>query len=215
MALLEQPRSLLREGVCLLERRATRYRSDDVDAIRSARLHVAGEPDVVEQLPDQLRDLDRKLEAAVGRIEIEEDEVGTVRLVDARVPRVHVDAVVLHHEEHRLGRVHERKVDEPRATLARPRPELPRRDPVRQVLRRLLLEEHLARDPVRIALHRERPVAQVRNERVCNLLVVREHVALRDPVVRKEDAVGRAQLDSLRFSHSAFLTANTSQSLLK
>ena len=80
---------------------------------------------------DQVRDLDRKLEAAVGRIEIEEDEVGTVRLVDARVPRVHVDAVVLHHEQHCFGRVDERKVDEARAALARMRPELARGDPGR------------------------------------------------------------------------------------
>jgi hypothetical protein len=39
------------------------------------------------------------------------------------------------------------------------RRELSRRDPVGQVLRRLLLEEDLAVDPVRVALHRERPLA--------------------------------------------------------
>src|SRR5262249_7483204 len=85
--------------------------------------------------------------------------------------------------------------------LARPGSKLARRDPVRQVLRRLLLEEDLARDAVRIALHRERPVPQVRDERHRNLLVVREHVSLGDLVVRIEDAVGGAQLDSLRFTH--------------
>src|SRR5262249_42551038 len=97
-------------------------------------------------------------EAAVRRVEVEEDEVGTVWLVDARVPGVHVDAGVLHHEEHRLGRAHEREVDETRAPLARVWRELTRRDPALGGVSRLLLEEDLAVDAVRVALHRERPV---------------------------------------------------------
>ena len=105
VALLEQPRRLLGEVVGLLERRPSRDRRDDVDSVGAARLHVAGQLELVEKLANQVSDLDRELEAIVGRIEVEEDEVRPVRLVDARVPRVHVDAVVLHHEEHRFGRI--------------------------------------------------------------------------------------------------------------
>src|SRR5215208_269518 len=59
-------------------------------------------------------DADREREAAVGWVEVEEHEVRAVRLVDARVPSIHVDAVHLHHPEDRLRRVDEREVDEPR-----------------------------------------------------------------------------------------------------
>ena len=141
---LEQPRRLLRERVRLRERRTPCDRRDDVDAVGAARLHVARQLELVEQLADEVRHLDRELEAVVGRVEVEEHEVRPVRLVDARVPRVHVDAVVLHHEQHRFRRIDEREVDEPRLALPRPRAELARRDPARQVLRRLLLEERLA-----------------------------------------------------------------------
>ena len=133
MPRLEQPRRLLREVVRLLERRAARDRRDDVDPVGAARLHVARQADLVEQLADQVRHVDRLLEAVrlVRRVEVEEHEVRPVRLVDARVPRVHVDAVVLHHEEHGLRRVDEREVDEARLafTPARMRRELSRRDP--------------------------------------------------------------------------------------
>ena len=195
MPLLEQARGGLGEVIRLLERRPARDRRDDVDAVGAARLDIPGEPELLEQLADQVRDLDRKREPVVGWVEIEEDEVGAVGLVDARVPRVHVDAVVLDHEEHCFDGVHEREVDEARAAFARVRTELARRDPWGQVLRRLLLEERFPVDAVRIALHRERSIAEMRDERRRNRAVVLEHVALGDPVVREEDPVGRRQLD--------------------
>src|SRR5512133_4257551 len=83
MPLLEQAGGLLREGVRLLEGRAPRDRRDHVDAVGAARLHVAGQADLVEQLAYEARDLDRELEAAVRRVEDEEDEIRAVRLVDA------------------------------------------------------------------------------------------------------------------------------------
>src|SRR6266849_2109364 len=113
----------------------------------------------------------------------------TAPLVEPRIPRVHVDAVPLHHPAQRLRRVDEREVDEPRTALARMRLEAAGLDPGRHSLWGLLLEEALRRNPLAIALHRERPVAQVRKDRGRNRLVVREEVALRDAVVREEDAV--------------------------
>jgi hypothetical protein len=121
-----------------------------VDAVGPARLHVAGQLELVEQLAHEMRDLDRKGESAglVRRIEIEDDVVRPRRVVDPRVPRVHVDAVHLHHPQERLAGVHEREVHLPRITLTRMRREAPRRDPRRHALRRLLLEEAFARDPI-------------------------------------------------------------------
>src|SRR5213595_2148962 len=74
----------------------------------------------------------------------------------------------------------------------------PGRDPGRRSPRRLLLEIDLARDAVRVPLQRERPVAQMREDRVRGLLVVAEDIALRDPVVREEHAVGTRQPDLRR-----------------
>src|SRR6185369_4641422 len=96
--------------------------------------------------------------ARLRRVEVEQHEVGTVRLVDARVPGVHVDAVHLHHPDGRRRLVHECEVDEPRATFARVRAELPGGDPGRLALRRLLGEVRLAADAVRLALELEGPV---------------------------------------------------------
>src|SRR5215213_8879105 len=128
-------------------------------------------------------------------IEVEDDVVRTRRLVDARVPGVHVDAVLLHHPEERVARVDECEVDEPRAALARTRRELPRRDPLRDASRRLLLEVGLLGYPMRVALHRERPTLQVRHDRVGDLAVVLEQVPLRDPVLGEEHAVGAREGD--------------------
>jgi hypothetical protein len=137
-----------------------------VDAVGTARLDVRLELERLERLADQVRDLDREREAVVlvGRIEVEEHEVRPVGLVDPRVPRVHVDAVHLHHPEQRVGGVDEREVDHARAALARERLEPARRDPRRDALRRLLLKEAPAGQPLAPALHRERTVAQVGHE---------------------------------------------------
>src|SRR5437764_5268536 len=122
----------------------------------------------------------------------------------------------MHHPEQRVDVVDEREVDEPRTALTRKGAELPGRKPLRNALRRLLLEERLARDPLTPTFHREGAVTEVRDDRLRDGAVVLEEVALRDSVSGEEDAVGRAQLDARRrFSHSAFLTANASQSLLK
>ena len=71
-------------------------------------------------------------------------------------------------------------------------------DPVRHVRRRVLLEEELALPAVGVALHRERPVAQVRHEHGRDVAVVREQVALRDPLVRPERLVEVRELQHAR-----------------
>ncbi len=56
------------------------------------------------------------------------------------------------------------------------------------------------------ALHRERAIAQVRHDRVCDVAVVTEEVALRDAVVGEEDAVGGRELDLVRHRRTAHMT---------
>ncbi len=88
--------------------------------------------------------------------------------------------------------------------LARPRGvarrdlEPARRDPVGHVLRSVLLEEELPERAVGIALHRERPLAQVRHDDGGDVAVVREQVALRDPLLRPERLVQVGQLQHAR-----------------
>ena len=198
VSLLEPARHALRELVGLLVGRSTGDRDEHVDPVGAARLHVGVELEPLELLADQVRDADREREAVVRRVEVEEHEVGTVGLVDARVPGVHVDAVHLHHPEHGLGRVDEREVDEPRLALARVGAEGACRDPGGHPLRRLLLEVRLAAHAVRRALHRERAVAEVRDEYRRDRAVVLEQVLLRDPLVGEEDAFRAREADRPR-----------------
>ena len=69
---------------------------------------------------DEQRDLDHLLEADVlGRVEVEEHPVGPLGLVDARRPRVQVDAAHVHHPEQRELVVDERVVDRSRFSPSR------------------------------------------------------------------------------------------------
>src|SRR6185437_15814998 len=86
--------------------------------------------------------------------------------------------------------------------LARKGLEPARRDPIGHPFRRLLLEEAPARKPLAPPLHRERPVAQMREERGRDLPVVVEEIALRDAVLGEEHPIAARKLD-LRHSRSS------------
>src|SRR6476660_8697539 len=131
--------------------------------------------------------------ARLRRIEVEDDVVRAVGLVHPRVPRVHVDAVHLHHPHECRGLVDEREVDESRLARAWPGPKLPRRDPRGLALRRLLVEVRLAVDAVWIALQGDGPVAQVRDDHVSDLEVVLREIPLRYAIARVEDAFGMCE----------------------
>ncbi len=96
----------------------------------------------------------------------------------------------------------DRVVDDLLLALARRCRERSPLDPLRHVRRRVLLEEALALPAVGIALHRERPAAQVRDEHLRDVAVVRDEVALRDPLVGPERLVEvrQAKLPSPRFT---------------
>src|SRR5207244_182060 len=151
-----------------------------------------------ERLADELRDADglRERVPRLRRVEVEDDVVGPLRLVYPRVPGVHVDAVHLHHPDERGGLVDEGEVHEPRLPLARPGAKAPRGDPRRLSLRGLLVEIRLAANAIGIALERERPVAQVRDNRVADLDVVLGEVALRHAVTGEQEALRVRQPDA-------------------
>ena len=167
-------------------------RHEHVDPVRAARLAARLEPERVERLLDEQRDLHRLGEADVGRgVEVEEDEVGPVGLVDARVPRVHVDAAHVDHPEQCVFVVDDGGVDPAflRRSLARRDLHVEARDPLGHALRCVFLEERLAISAVGIATHRERPIAQVRDEHLGDRGVVVDQVALGDPEVGPEQLV--------------------------
>ena len=127
---------------------------------------------------------------ALGRVEVEHDPVGPVGLVDARRPRVQVDAAHVRHPQERELVVHERVVDDLLLALARRCRERALRSIHSGMCDgALLLEEVLALPAVGVALHRERPSAQVRDEDLRDVAVVRDEIALRDPLVRPERLV--------------------------
>ena len=104
-----------RELARLLVRVPPLDRDEHVHPVAAARLREPDEPERVEDLLDEQRDLDHLREAGIGgRVEVEEDEVGPVGLVDPRVPRVQVDTAHVHHPEQRELVVDERRLDRPR-----------------------------------------------------------------------------------------------------
>jgi hypothetical protein len=156
-------------------------RDEDVDSSRSRRLREALELQQVERVLHEACDLDDVLEGrSLRRVEIEHDPVGTVGLVDARRPRVQVDAAHVRHPHEREVVVHDRVVDDLLLALTGRRRLCRACDPVRHVRRRLLLEKALPLPAVGIALHREWSILEVRNERLGDVSVVGNQVALRD-----------------------------------
>ncbi len=194
---LEPTREKLGELIRLRVRVPAGDRHQDVDPVRTAGLHVGGQLELLERRPHEVRDAYREREpvAPVGRVEVEEGEVRALGPVDPGVPRVHVDAVHLHHPEQRQLVVDQRKVDEPRAALPRPGAKPARLDPGRHSLRRLLLEERPSRCALAPALHREGPASEMGDDRRRNLPVVLEQIPLRDAVARKDHAVGAREPD--------------------
>jgi hypothetical protein len=91
--------------------------------------------------------------------------------------------------------VDEQVVDHPLLAVARRGRERRGVDESRRVRRRLLLEEALAAPPVGVALHGERALAEVWDEHVGDVAVVREQLALRDPLLGPERLVEVRELE--------------------
>jgi hypothetical protein len=76
--------------------------------------------------------------------------------------------------------------------------DLDRADPVRRALGQVLLEEAALLDAAAEALHRDRPVAQVRQHRAGDRAEVVVQVVLGQPVGRPQQPVGVGQLHLAR-----------------
>ena len=158
-------------------------RGQDVQTGRARRLRVRPQPELVQHLAHDERDLADERPLPVGRrVEIDQQVVGLLDLGHARVPGVQLDAaevgdpgeagrVVEHRED---GRVPARELHEDLV------------DVVRMVLRHALLVEELACDAVGEPLHVERPTPDVGESERRDVDVVRDEVELRQPALREE-----------------------------
>ncbi len=159
----------------------------DLDPGRARGLRVPREPERPERGSDVARDDQDVLEARAHRVEVEEEVVGRVDRRAPRVERVHLDAAEVRDEQERGEVVHHQVADH--AVLAVVGQDGAAGDPLRRVRRRRLLVEERSRDPVGHPLHRERALAQVRQDQLGDVEVVGEEVALRVALVGPEDLV--------------------------
>jgi hypothetical protein len=116
----------------------------------------------------------RSSRRAVGWIEIEDENVGFGRRLDAARPDVKRDAALVREVDERFGRIADRIRD---LRLAAERDAIDRR---RIVLLRVLLEEAACGDAFREALHRERAAAQLGEHHARHIGVVRDDITFRD-----------------------------------
>jgi hypothetical protein len=123
-------------------------------------------------------------------VEIDHHSVGLPEAVGAREPHVRRDRVLPDEIDERGGVAHEHVCDGPVRLRHLDPP-----DPLREVVRDVLVEEALAPDPVGEALHAHRAEADMRQHPLADALVVVGEVGLCDPVVRKEQLVRMRDLD--------------------
>ena len=126
--------------------------------VDARRLRIRAEPELVQHLAHDERDLADERPLPVGRrVEVDQEVVGLLDLGHARVPRVQLDAAEVRDPGERGGVVDDR---EHGRVAARERDE-DLVDVVRVVRRHALLVEEVGVDAVREPLHVERPPAQV------------------------------------------------------
>ena len=161
---------------------------------RTRGLRVRREPELVHHLLHDERDLADELpRVALARVEVDQQVVGPLDVVHARVPRVQLDAAEVDHpgergrvvDDREHGRVAARELHE---LLA---------DEVR-VRRHALLVEELPLDAVRVALHVEWPAADVVQRARRDVEVVGDQIALRQARLGEEDLVRVRDLNLVR-----------------
>src|ERR1700728_3653992 len=126
----------------------------------------------------------------MGRVEVENQLVGAVERPGPGQKGVHLDARLVGQVDQR-GRPVADHLDERAALLLDPGPG----DPVGEVARHVLLHDALAGYPVRVPLHAERAIAQVRQHTGGYVPVVADHVPLGDLGGGEERLAGVGQLD--------------------
>ena len=140
-----------------------------------------GQAELVQQIAKRERRRAQHVRLVFGRIEVEDADVGVVQVRRARRPHVRRDAVLIGHPEQRSRVADERMVHG--AALLR---HLDALQPLGEALRDVLLQEALLADAARIALHRDRTAADVRQHDRRDRLVVGGELALGDAIVREQ-----------------------------
>jgi hypothetical protein len=161
--------------------------ANGLEPLRPARLDPAFQAEALEQIADP----DRHLRAIgrVGRlagIEIEQDLRRAAHLLPLGQERMQLEIGQVPDPRQAREIVHDQVVDPRRVAAAG---HLRGLDPRRPVFRRALLVEELRVHAVGVALHRQRPVFQVRQQHRRDLREIIDHLALGEAGVGIEDLV--------------------------
>src|SRR6266542_2455376 len=176
----------------LVEAGARPQRRHHVEPLGPGGLHERDQAQLLEQVADPPCGVaDALHRAVVRRVEVEHHPVRLLEMGDPPGRGVQRHRAEVGQVGERVGVVAARVLDAA-AALARDRGAP---HPVGEVLRRLLLEEALAVDPLREALQAQRPVLDVGEHGVGHLPVVADQVALGDAVAREQHLVGVGNLD--------------------
>jgi len=191
----DPPLDLLREGLRepahVREQQLGLDRRQDVETGRARGLRVARQPELVEYLTDDERDCQHVVPLVVRRrVQVDQHVVGPLDVVDPRVPRVELDAAEVDDPRERGrvvddgedGRVAAREADELLANVV-------------GVRGNALLVEEVALDAVRVALHVERPPADVVERARRHVDVVLDEVVLRQTALGEERFLRVRDLD--------------------
>src|SRR5215471_9929488 len=127
----------------------------------------------------------------VRRIQVEHELVGPVKRAEMAEENVQFNACLVGEVDQRGGLVADDVAHGP-VLLAHLGPA----HPVRKVPGDVLLHDALAGDAVWIAVHDQRPVPQIGDDRGSHLPVVLDEISLADPVIREEQLVGACHLDA-------------------
>ncbi len=168
-------------------------RHHDVQALAARRLDQRLEPQVVEDLEHQERDLHRGVERVVRRVDVGDEQVGAFELVPAHRRRVELERRLVPEPRERVGVVAHGVGDVAPGARRRDRDGL---DPVRRVRGRVLLEVALAVHAVGRSDQRERPVAQPREHEPRDGAEVVDVRLLRDAERRPQELVRTGDLDA-------------------
>ena len=175
----------------VVERGPASQRGPDVNALGAGHLSEGREAELVEQLARPSgRTANGAEVAARRRVEVEHQAVRLLDAIRAREPDVRGNAVLPYQVDERVGVV-DRDVGDRPACLRH----LHSPYPGGEVVGDVLVEEALATDPVREALHAHRAGADVGQHELRHPLVVGGELTLADAVVGKQQLVWVADRD--------------------
>jgi hypothetical protein len=182
----------IRESRDAVHRRLAVERDDDVEALAAGGLDPRRQPQFVQQIAQSEGGGAHRRGVLLRRIEIEDADIRVVQTGYARDPDMLRDGVLVG-DPHQRPLVRDHRVMQEAVFLRH----LDALQPVGNPLRDVFLPETLLADAGRIALHRDRPALDVRQDRRRHRLVVRREVTFRDPIVREHDLFGVGDHDSL------------------